>query len=116
MSRKFASPATAATIHPRSLKLMRHLQSLVELKRPEGAAVAIIFANDIRTGISSALRLAQLNELHVIIGLAWLIIYNIFALLLASGAFVKVRISPAYAGLGEVVSGLPVVPLRSMST
>jgi P-type E1-E2 ATPase len=77
----------------------------------KGAAGAVIFANDIRTGILSALRLAQLNRLHVIIGLTWSIVYNIFALLLASGAFVKVRISPAYAGLGEVVSVLPVVAI-----
>lgn len=77
----------------------------------KGAAGAVIFANDIRTGILSALRLAQLNKLHVIAGLAWSIIYNIFALLLASGAFVKVRIAPAYAGLGEVASVLPVVAI-----
>ncbi|KAJ9096847.1 hypothetical protein QFC21_005120 [Naganishia friedmannii] len=77
----------------------------------KGAAGAVIFAKDIRTGLLSALRLARLNKLHVIAGLAWSIIYNIFALLLASGAFVKVRIVPAYAGLGEVASVLPVVAI-----
>ncbi|KAI5448863.1 hypothetical protein NCC49_006060 [Naganishia albida] len=77
----------------------------------KGAAGAVIFANDIQTSILSALRLAQLSRFHVIIGLAWSITYNIFALLLASGAFVKVRIPPAYAGLGEVVSVLPVVAI-----
>jgi P-type E1-E2 ATPase len=77
----------------------------------KGAAGAVIFAKDIRTGILSALRLARLNKLHVTAGLAWSIIYNIFALLLASGAFVKVRIAPAYAGLGEVASVLPVVAI-----
>lgn len=40
---------------------------------------------------------------------AWSFVYNIFAILLAAGAFVRVRVSPQYAGLGEMVSVLPVV-------
>lgn len=39
----------------------------------------------------------------------WSAVYNFFAILLASGAFIKVRIPAAYAGLGEVVSVGPVV-------
>jgi Cd2+-exporting ATPase len=39
----------------------------------------------------------------------WSAIYNVFAILLAGGAFVKVRIPPAYAGLGEIVSDCPVI-------
>lgn len=39
----------------------------------------------------------------------WAGVYNVLAILLASGAFVHVRIPPAYAGLGELVSVLPVV-------
>ena len=35
--------------------------------------------------------------------------YNTFAILLAAGAFVMFRLPPAYAGLGELVSVLPVV-------
>jgi hypothetical protein len=69
-ARKFATPATVATIHPHSLKLMLHLQSPVELKRPKAQRERFIFAHDIRTGILSALPLAQLNKLHLIIGLA----------------------------------------------
>ncbi|GAH58171.1 unnamed protein product, partial [marine sediment metagenome] len=34
---------------------------------------------------------------------------NVFAILLASGAFVTFRVPPAYAGLGEIVSVVPVV-------
>jgi hypothetical protein len=67
-ARKFATPATAATIHPHLRKQMRHLQSLVELKRPKAQRERFIFAHDIRTGILSALPLAQLNKLHLIIG------------------------------------------------
>ncbi len=36
-------------------------------------------------------------------------IYNVFAILLAAGAFVRIRIAPAYAGAGELVSILPVI-------
>jgi Cd2+-exporting ATPase len=39
----------------------------------------------------------------------WSAVYNVFAILLASGALVKFRIPPAYAGLGEIVSVAPVV-------
>ena len=39
----------------------------------------------------------------------WSAVYNIFAILLAAGAFVKFRIPPGYAGLGEIVSVGPVI-------
>jgi len=40
---------------------------------------------------------------------AWPFVYNRFAILLAAGAFVNVQIPPQYAGLGEIVSVLPVI-------
>jgi Cu2+-exporting ATPase len=40
---------------------------------------------------------------------AWSFVYNLFAILLGAGAFVRVRIPPAFAGLGELVSVLPVI-------
>ncbi|KAI0310985.1 heavy metal translocatin [Amylostereum chailletii] len=42
---------------------------------------------------------------------AWSFVYNAVAVLLAAGAFVKVRIAPEYAGLGEMVSVVPVVAI-----
>jgi P-type E1-E2 ATPase len=39
----------------------------------------------------------------------WAGVYNLLAVLLASGAFVNVRVAPQYAGLGEMVSVVPVV-------
>ncbi|KAK4541719.1 hypothetical protein LTR36_007428 [Oleoguttula mirabilis] len=39
----------------------------------------------------------------------WTAMYNFFAIMLAAGAFVKFRIPPAYAGLGEIVSITPVM-------
>lgn len=45
------------------------------------------------------------------INIIWALLYNIFAILLAGGAFeaVGVRIEPSYAGIGELVSVLPVI-------
>lgn len=39
----------------------------------------------------------------------WSCVYNTFAVLLAAGAFVDARIPPEFAGLGELVSALPVI-------
>ncbi|CCH43999.1 Cu2+-exporting ATPase [Wickerhamomyces ciferrii] len=46
---------------------------------------------------------------RIIFNFIWSGFYNLFAILLACGAFVKIKIPPAYAGLGELVSVLPVI-------
>ncbi|KAH7383183.1 E1-E2 ATPase-domain-containing protein [Pyrenochaeta sp. MPI-SDFR-AT-0127] len=50
---------------------------------------------------------------RIILNFSWSAFYNIFAILLAAGAFVKIgeqiRIEPQWAGLGELVSVMPVV-------
>ena len=46
---------------------------------------------------------------QIIFNFCWAALYNIVAILFAAGAFVKVRLSPQYAGLGEAVSVLPVI-------
>jgi Cu2+-exporting ATPase len=60
-------------------------------------------------GVPALLELSRRSFRRIAFNFAWSAIYNLFAILLAAGAFVKVRIPPAYAGLGEVVSVLPVV-------
>ncbi|KAF2706392.1 heavy metal translocatin, partial [Pleomassaria siparia CBS 279.74] len=45
---------------------------------------------------------------RIITNFAWSAVYNLVAILMASGAFVKIRIEPAYAGLGELVSVVPI--------
>jgi P-type E1-E2 ATPase len=45
----------------------------------------------------------------IVFNFTWSAAYNVFAILLASGAFVKFRVPPAYAGLGEIVSVVPVI-------
>lgn len=60
-------------------------------------------------GVLTLLALSKRSYRRVVFNFAWSAIYNLFAMLLASGAFVRVRIPPAYAGLGEIVSVLPVI-------
>ncbi|OQO06060.1 hypothetical protein B0A48_08648 [Cryoendolithus antarcticus] len=60
-------------------------------------------------GLLVLLHVSKRAYVRVAFNFAWSAIYNVFAILLASGVFVKVRIQPAYSGLGEVVSVLPVI-------
>ena len=54
---------------------------------------------------------------RIILNFSWSTLYNVAAILLAAGAFLKagnqVRIKPQWAGLGELVSVLPVVLIAS---
>lgn len=60
-------------------------------------------------GIPALLDLSKQAFGRIVFNFVWAGVYNAFAILLAAGAFVKVRIPPAYAGLGEIVSVLPVI-------
>ena len=46
---------------------------------------------------------------RIILNFGWSALYNVLAILMAAGVFIKFRILPAFAGLGELVSVLPVV-------
>ncbi|KAK3716372.1 hypothetical protein LTR37_006522 [Vermiconidia calcicola] len=65
-------------------------------------------------GILFFLNVSKRSFRRIIFNFVWSAVYNVFAILLASGAFVNFRIPPAYAGLGEIVSVAPVV-LAAMS-
>lgn len=60
-------------------------------------------------GITHLLDISHSAFLRIVFNFVWAAVYNLLAILLASGAFVNVRIAPAYAGLGELVSVLPVL-------
>jgi P-type E1-E2 ATPase len=74
------------------------------------ATADIIIGSDrrLKASMVAALRLAKTNRYHVMAAFGWSILYNVFAILLASGAFVTVRIAPQWAGLGELASILPI--------
>ena len=60
-------------------------------------------------GILVLLDLSKAAFHRIVFNFAWSFVYNLFAILLAAGAFVNARIPPQYAGLGEIVSVLPVI-------
>jgi cation transport ATPase len=66
------------------------------------------------SGIITLIELSKAFHRRVVFNFVWSAVYNLFAILLASGVFSaakgrNVRIPPEYAGLGEVVSVVPVV-------
>ncbi|KAM3530786.1 hypothetical protein NHJ13051_001226 [Beauveria bassiana] len=60
-------------------------------------------------GIPFIIEISRVSFRRMVFNFVWSAVYNVLAILLASGAMVKVRIPPAYAGLGEIVSVLPVI-------
>jgi Cu2+-exporting ATPase len=60
-------------------------------------------------GVLVLLDVSRRAYVRIVFNFVWSAVYNIFAILLAAGAFVKFRIPPAYAGLGEIVSVGPVI-------
>lgn len=87
----------------------------VHLHTEEGAGFAASAAADVvllRPDLNGVLALLQLSDAvtrRVALNFGWAAVYNVVAILFAAGAFVDVRLPPAYAGLGEIVSVLPVV-------
>jgi heavy metal translocating P-type ATPase len=66
----------------------------------------------IRADLSCVLTIVAVSSKamnRVAFNFGWSFVYNLFAVLLGAGAFVNARIPPEYAGLGELVSVLPVI-------
>lgn len=72
-------------------------------------AADVVLVRPVLTGILVLLDLSRAAMRRVVLNFAWSFLYNLLAILLAGGAFVHARIPPQYAGLGEIVSVLPVV-------
>ncbi|KAK8172059.1 E1-E2 ATPase-domain-containing protein [Phyllosticta citrichinensis] len=73
------------------------------------AADAVLTADSL-AGLRVLLAISDSAFRRICANFAWSFVYNVFAILLAAGAFPSgVRIPPQFAGLGEVVSVLPVV-------
>ncbi|KAI0302414.1 heavy metal translocatin [Multifurca ochricompacta] len=72
-------------------------------------ADVVFLAPDLARALAVLLRLSRGAVRRICINFAWACVYNVFAVLLAAGAFVKFRIAPEYAGLGEMVSVVPVI-------
>lgn len=74
----------------------------------KSAADVVLMRPDLG-GILTVIKLSRKSVYRIFFNFAWSFIYNLFAVLLAAGAFVNARIRPEYAGLGELVSVLPVI-------
>ncbi|KAI0182563.1 E1-E2 ATPase-domain-containing protein [Xylaria flabelliformis] len=61
------------------------------------------------SGIPFLIEVSHAAFARIAFNFVWSAIYNVFAILLSAGAFVRVRIAPAYAGAGELVSILPII-------
>ncbi|KAK3938610.1 P-type cation-transporting ATPase [Diplogelasinospora grovesii] len=82
---------------------------------------SIISSSDVTRGAADVILLSGLKGIpflldvsraafrRIIFNFAWSATYNVLAISLAAGAFVKIRIPPEYAGAGELVSVLPVI-------
>ncbi|KAK0622512.1 E1-E2 ATPase-domain-containing protein [Immersiella caudata] len=78
------------------------------------SAAHVVLATPRLGGILTLINVSKKSVTRIWLNFAWSFIYNIFAILLGAGAFAKfdnVRIPPQYAGLGEIVSVLPVIAM-----
>ncbi|KAM5541446.1 hypothetical protein V8D89_005000 [Ganoderma adspersum] len=73
------------------------------------SAADVVLTHPSLGGLLTLLALSDAVTRRIAANFVWSAVYNFFAILLAAGAFVRARVPPAYAGLGEVVSVLPVV-------
>ena len=73
------------------------------------SAADVVLTQASLAGILVLIDLSRASMWRVYLNFSWSFVYNLFAILLAAGAFVTARIPPAYAGLGELVSVLPVI-------
>jgi Cu2+-exporting ATPase len=89
----------------------------VHLQHPAGCDVAKSAADIVLMNPQSLQDLLTMLDIshaayrRIVLNFVWSAVYNIVAVLMAAGAFVKVRIAPEWAGLGELVSVLPVVSI-----
>lgn len=89
-------------------------QASIGVHMNEGTDVAksaadVVLMRPSLAGILIAITVSRKSIHRIVFNFGWSFLYNIFAILLAAGAFVHTRIPPEFAGLGELVSVLPVV-------
>lgn len=83
-----------------------HMNSGTDVAR---SAADVVLVRPALGGILTLVDLSRATFRRICFNFAWAFVYNLFAITLAAGAFVHVRVPPQYAGLGEIVSVLPVV-------
>jgi len=89
-------------------------QATIGVHMNEGTDVAksaadVVLTRPSLTGVLIAITISKKASNRIKFNFAWSFVYNLFAILLGAGVFVKTRIPPEFAGLGELVSVLPVI-------
>ncbi|KAM0232371.1 hypothetical protein ACHAPO_007859 [Fusarium lateritium] len=89
-------------------------QATIGVHMNEGTDVAqsaadVVLMRPTLSGIITMIDASRKSVNRIKFNFSWSFVYNTFAVLLAAGAFVNARIPPEYAGLGELVSVLPVI-------
>ena len=72
-------------------------------------SVILLNPTNIHTSVETIFRISENTFRRIVWSFMWSFVYNSFAILLAAGASVKFSIRPEYAGLGEMVSIIPVI-------
>ncbi|RYO78713.1 hypothetical protein DL764_010095 [Monosporascus ibericus] len=72
------------------------------------SAADVVLMRPNLSGIVTAITVSKKSIHRIAFNFGWSFVYNLFAILLAAGAFVNTRIPPEFAGLGEL-SVLPVI-------
>jgi heavy metal translocating P-type ATPase len=73
------------------------------------SAADVVLVRPSLSGVLTVINVSRKAMHRVAFNFGWSFVYNTFAVLLGAGAFVHARIPPEFAGLGELVSVLPVV-------
>ncbi|KAF2269614.1 heavy metal translocatin [Lojkania enalia] len=89
-------------------------QATIGVHMNEGTDVAksaadVVLMRPNLAGILTAIAVSKKSIHRIAFNFGWSFVYNLFAILLGAGAFVRARIPPEFAGLGELVSVLPVI-------
>lgn len=89
-------------------------QATIGVHMNEGTDVAqsaadVVLMRPSLGGILTMMNASRKSVNRIKFNFTWSFLYNTFAVLLAAGAFVNARIPPEFAGLGELVSVLPVI-------
>ena len=74
----------------------------------QSAADAVLMRPSLK-GVLVMMDLSKAFYRRVVFNFTWSCVYNVVAILLAAGALPHARIPPQFAGLGEIVSILPVI-------
>ena len=94
-------------------------QATIGVHMNEGTDVAqsaadVVLMRPSLAGIPTMMNTSQNAVNRIKFNFTWNFLYNTFAILLGAGAFVNARIPPEYAGLGELVSVLPVIAAAAL--